>query len=367
MAIDQLVVKIVQRCNLNCSYCYMYQHVDKSYKTKPLFLSPAMMEVLAQRLESYCKARPGHKIDIILHGGEPMLYDVKEFYLLMERLLDRAGQHISRIAMQSNGTLLTPEWIKALHDFKISVGISIDGPQEIHDAQRRDHAGRGSHARTLESVLCLQSESLLSGALCVIQPGIDGLRVYEHMLANGIKRMNFLFPDATHDSKALYYGHIGRASVARYLLPIFDRWFADDDPTICVIIFEDIIRGLLGAKGSFRSFGSAHQGFFVIDTDGMILTTDVLKVCDSRFGASDLNIQSHNFDEFPQSSLTWQVLNDAVAPSSLCRDCTHLGMCHGGALPHRFSQNRVFDNPSIWCEDIIQVLEHVQTAISSYV
>ena len=91
----------------------------------------------------------------------------------------------------------------------IHPGVSLDGPPEIHDLVRVDHAGNGSYDKTIEGLRRLTEAGLDPGLLCVINPRHSGLAIYRHFCSLGIKRLNFLLPEVTHDSRRLFYGDMG--------------------------------------------------------------------------------------------------------------------------------------------------------------
>jgi uncharacterized protein len=144
--------------------------------------------------------------------------------------------------MQTNATLVNDDWISVLKEYDVRVGVSLDGPEAAHDRFRLDRKGRGSYDRTVSGLLRLQGAGVLGGVLCVVDPSVSGLDVYKHIRALGIKSMNFLLPDATHDTKQKLYPGIPSDGLANYLIPIFDQWFAEDDPSVRVRLFEVITR-----------------------------------------------------------------------------------------------------------------------------
>lgn len=216
--VDTLVVKVCERCNLNCSYCYMYQHADQSWRHRPKAMTDAVFDQLLVRIRDYCDRRDAFRMNLTLHGGEPTLLGPDRIDGLVKRSRAVLGDRLGDIAMQTNGTLLDERWVAVIRANDIRVGISLDGPQEVHDAVRVDHGGRGSYAATVRGMRLLQDAGLLPGLLCVIDPAASGLDVYHHFRALGIRRMDYLLPDVSHDHKDELYGSCGATPVADYLI-----------------------------------------------------------------------------------------------------------------------------------------------------
>jgi uncharacterized protein len=128
--IKGLVVKIAQRCNLNCSYCYMYQHADQSWRQRPTFMSEETFGHLLTRIEEYCDRRPGREMNISFHGGEPMLIGPRQFDRLVSMAVEKLKDRVS-LGMQTNGTLVDDEWIEVLKRHNLRVGVSLDGPPKF--------------------------------------------------------------------------------------------------------------------------------------------------------------------------------------------------------------------------------------------
>lgn len=361
--IHQLILKIVQRCNLNCTYCYMYNHVDQSFRGRPAFMDDTVFDAMLSRIQEYCAAKSGHKMGLLFHGGEPMLFKPNHLDALAQKARRRLGDSLSYLAMQSNGTMVSDEWIDVLKRNNIRIGISIDGPQDVHDLARVDHAGKGSHAATVAGLLRLQAAGLFASAICVVQPGQSGVRTYRHFREMGVNKMSFLFPDATHDSKDRLYGSFGETPVADFLVPIFDEWFAEDNPDCRILVFEDIIKRLLGGASVSDILGGGKPGYLVIDSDGTIGCTDVFKVCEEGMASSPLNVLTHGFEQFPEGSLWQKLTTEAIPLSSTCQACPERAICGGGDVPHRYSKERQFNNPSIWCKDLLALISHIRLAV----
>lgn len=364
--IVSLVVKVAERCNLNCSYCYMYNHADQSYLRRPAFMSDEVFGQLLARVYEYCDRRQKHRMSLVFHGGEPMLMGTERFRHFTNLAREKLGEKLDSLQLQSNATLVDDDWIATLHDLGVTVGVSMDGPPEIHDTFRVDHAGKGSHDRVLMGLLRLQEAGLLSGTLCVVNPAHSGVGVYRYFRSLGITHMNFLFPDATHDVKQALYGHYGETPVADYLIPIFDEWTNEDDPAVKVNCFEDMIRAILGGKVWSDMIGNRRANYLVIDTDGSIQALDALKVCCEGTPESGLNLFEHGFDDLHKGlPLLHRIVHEGIPMSATCERCPERATCGGGYLPHRYSRARGFDNPSIWCQDLLKLLAYVRNYIAT--
>lgn len=318
---------------------------------------------LATRIEEYCDANPGHRMEMVFHGGEPMLIDPKQVDRFARIISERLQGRVS-VGMQSNATLVTDEWIEVLKRHNVQVGVSIDGPPEYHDLVRIDHAGRGSYDQTVKGLLRLQEAGVLSGVLTVINPGHSGLGIYKHLRSLSMRKLNFLLPDATHDSKQVFYGGFGPTPIADYLIPIFDEWFAADDPDVQVRIFEEIIKSMLGGFTHSEVIGNHPENYLVIDTDGSIQANDALKVCEEGISESGLNVSQHGFNDLHLGlPLVHRLVSEGVPLSSKCQACPERDVCGGGGVPHRYAKANGFDNPSIWCEDLLKLITHIRSQV----
>jgi uncharacterized protein len=361
-----LVVKIVERCNLNCSYCYMYNHLDQSYRDRPTCMSEEIFASVVSRLEQYREKHPDvRRVQITFHGGEPMLMKPEVFRRFAEMSVVRLGQAVS-LAMQTNATLVTDEWIGVLKEYSVRVGVSLDGPAHIHDSMRVYHSGRGSYNDTVTGLRKFQQANIYPGVLCVVNPTFSGEEIYQHFRSLGIRRINFLMPDACHDTKALYYGKFGQTPIADYLIPAFNAWLREDNPLVTIRLFEECIRSVLGGRAYTDAIGNMPENYLVIETDGSIHANDALKVCDEGVSETGLNVRSHSFDDLDQGApLLYKLINEGLPLCDICQACPEGSVCGGGSVPHRYSRMNGFDNPSIWCADLLRLFSYVRAFVAS--
>jgi uncharacterized protein len=364
--IHSAILKIASRCNLNCSYCYVYNHEDDSYLDRPGLMRDEVLDAALARLAEHC-GNHGHSVSLLLHGGEPTLVGRARFGEIVARSREVLGPSLRRISMQTNGVLVDSAWSKLLVDLRVDVSVSIDGPRLIHDATRVDHQGRGSYDRVVAGLRHLIAAGHRPDVLCVINPAMSGLDAYREFLALGIKRFDFLFPDVTHDSKLFRYAGLGPHPVADYLVPIFDEWLDTDDPTVEIRIFQTLVALVMGGQSTSDLFGNLPLRYVIIETDGALEGLDVLRVCENRMPSTGLNVLTDAIDDLGAvQSLVTRAMADGFPLPESCRACHEVQVCGGGYPPHRYSRARGFDNPSAWCADILVLIAHIRKRIAAY-
>lgn len=275
------------------------------------------------------------------------------------------GDRLAGLVLQTNGMLIDEEWADTFHRHKIRPSISLDGPAEIHDTARVDHAGRGSHAATVKGLCLLQERGLNPGIICVIDPGGCGLAAYRYFRSLKISRMNFLLPDVSHDNKPRLYSRYGSEPIADYLIPIFDEWFADDDPGIRITVFWELMTMIRGGSPRTDAFGNLLMDYLIIETDGSVHANDALRVCEEGVAESGLNVFQHGFDELHLGlPLVHRLVHEGIPLSATCQACPERSICGGGTLPHRYARANGFDNPSVWCADIQRLIAHIRRRLA---
>ena len=167
--IDTVLLKVASRCNLDCSYCYVYHLGDDRWRNQPKQMSETVQSATARQLAEL-RARQKQPLSVVLHGGEPLLVGA-------DRLRDMCGQLRSALPppcgvhVQTNGVLLTDEIIDIFVRFGVGVSISIDGPVDLHDRFRVDHRGRGSYEHVRGAIRRLVARAdarpLFAGVLAV--------------------------------------------------------------------------------------------------------------------------------------------------------------------------------------------------------
>lgn len=351
--IDTVLLKVASRCNLDCSYCYVFNMGDEGWRRQPKRLPLDVECATVSRLGELLRDQ-GRPFSIVLHGGEPLLLGHDRLNTLFASLTTAAptcGLHI-----QTNGTLLDNDILDLCAQYRVGVSVSLDGPENINDAFRVDLRGRGSFAPIMATVQRLRNHpahtTLFSGLLAVVDPRSDPEEVYRFFKETGTPSVDFLYRDGNHT--ALPFGKFSAASTEYgvWMSRIMDLYLADPCPPR-IRVLDDMIKLTLGGRARKEGIGLSDYGILVIDTDGSINKNDTLK--STADGA----------DSF---QTPWSVLNDRLSDvvateefrsyheaqrptSKVCKACPDLHVCGGGMPTHRWSDENGLDNPTVFCAD----------------
>ncbi|MBB2944659.1 uncharacterized protein FB565_004392 [Actinoplanes lutulentus] len=363
---SEVILKVHQRCNLACDYCYVYEHADQSWRDRPPAMPGEVRDAAIARIAAHAGRHGLKDLRVVLHGGEPMLYGIDRLTTLAESLRRAVppGCHVE-IGMQTNGVLLTEATVRALVAHRIRVGISLDGTAAAHDQHRRFKDGRGSFsavARGIDLLRRPEYRNSYSGLLTTVNVNTDPELGYQQLMAFEPPAMDLLLPHATWSDPPPR--PMGAPSYAEWLIAFFDRWYADQSPTR-VRLFESAIRVLLGGRSDSEQLGLSPSGAIVIESDGDIEQVDALKVAYPGAAATGLNVRTDDLDAALDDPgvVARQIGRAALADE--CRACPLVEACGGGHYVHRYRAGAGFRSPSVYCTDLDVFVRHVQRTVSA--
>jgi uncharacterized protein len=208
------------------------------------------------------------------------------------------------------------------------------------------------------------AKPLFGGVLTVIDPEIDPTELYRFYRSLGVTSVDFLLPDAHYGNPPLKLTPRGSATpYADWLIEVFDLWFDEGDASFHIRIFENIIDLIFCDERSTDYLGGRPNGILVIETDGGMEPVDVLKICGEGFTKLGYNVLSESIADITIAPLLRKYQEGAAALCAECRACHIAAVCGGGYLPHRFSPTNGFDNPSIYCQDLMKLIIHIRSRI----
>jgi len=332
----QVFIKPVgARCNLRCSYCYYIEKGD-NYGTHQK--SVMNDETLENCIKQHFLASSGDTVLFTWHGGEPLLAGI-DFYekaLSIQKKYLPQGKSVLN-GIQTNGTMITKAWCDFFAAHGFMVGISMDGPDKLHDAMRHSSHQCGSFEKTLSGYILLRENCINTEILCVVNACNAGypLVVYDFFKILGAKYITFL-PMVEKDMTRT--GLVSQTSVpalafGRFLTAIFDEWIKQDIGAIKIQIFEEAIRTAFNQEHSLCIFRERCGRVPVIEHTGDFYSCDHYVDKDHLLG----NINEHRLDDLlnhPAQKAFGNTKSDTLP--RYCLQCEVKKMCHGECPKNRF-------------------------------
>jgi uncharacterized protein len=357
-AFNFVLVKLASRCNINCTYCYWFR--DPEVYNKPPVLTLDAEDQFCARLEQHIRKYELDEFLLVFHGGEPLLFPKYRFRNLQNKLADierRTGCKIER-GLTTNAILIDEEWIGLFKAHDVGVTISLDGPPEINDKQRVDFKGRGTLAATLRGLDCLHAAGIEPGLISVCNPSTDPERIVSYIVEElGILHFDILPPDATHSDNP--------PPIADYFIRLFDVWFDRyAERGVRISTLDAMIRGLTGHLSASDTIGLGPIYTVTLMTDGALEALDVLRIAGAGSTASNANVRDNALQDVQNDPIWREAFHASMNLAEVCRKCELLDSCGGGHLAQRWSPQRRFDNPSVYCESWKRIFDHIWRRIA---
>lgn len=358
---QQFILKVHSRCNLSCSYCYVYEMEDKTWRNQPRRMAPAISARTAERIAEHVKQHNLSAVDVILHGGEPLLAGPEWLTELADSLYARIPARVN-ISVQTNGTLLRPAMLRTLRDLGIRVGVSLDGDAEATGRHRRYRNGRNSFEDVGDGLQLLDSaefRSIYGGILCTVDVHNDPETTYQALLKFNPPTLDLLLPHANWSCPPPGTGY------ADWLITIFERWYSAPEQETRIRLFAELIQLVLGGPGAVEGLGLQPATLIVVETDGSIRQLDSLSSAYSGAADTGLHVLADSFDAALDHPTTIARQIGAAALPPECQRCPVMRICGGGLYPHRYRSGEGFRNRSVYCDDLLLLITHVAGRVTA--
>ena len=358
-------------CNLRCHYCY---YLEKACFYKDSSKRVLSEEMLDQFTKEYIEAQTMNDVLFTWHGGEPLMRPLS-FYrkaLELQKKYGR-GRNISNV-IQTNGTLLTDEWCRFLHENNWLVGVSIDGPQEFHDEYRRTASGGPSWAKVMRGIQLLNKHHVEWNAMAVVNDfnadyPLDFYHFFKEMGCRFIqitpvvermvnhadgRHLATLTDDATAPVTDF---SITPEQWGRFLCAIFDEWVRNDVGQTYVELFDCILANWVGVTPGICVYAKecGHAG--IMEFNGDVYSCDHFVFPEYRLG----NIRKKTITEmlYGEQQQQFSRLKSQSLPKE-CKKCEWEFACHGECPRTRFIKD-VYGNPgkNYLCEGYRMFFRHI--------
>jgi uncharacterized protein len=356
---QQFIVKAHSRCNLSCSYCYVYEMADQAWRQQPKRMSGPIAAKVAERIAEHARRHQLPSVEVILHGGEPLLAGPRWLTELTSSLRARVPAQVN-IGMQTNGTLLRPPLLDTLKELGIRVGVSLDGDAEATGRHRAYANGRNSFADVANGLDLLNSpgyRDIYSGILCTVDVQNDPVATYEALLKFNPPAVDLLLPHANWSCPPPGSGY------ADWLITVFDRWYSAPVQETRIRMFSELIQLIWGQPGAVEGLGLQPSTLVVIETDGTIKQLDSLSSAYPGAADTGRHVLTDSFDAVLDHPTTVARQLGARALSPQCQACPVVAICGGGLYPHRYRSGSGFRHPSVYCADLLRLITHLRDRV----
>ncbi|MBN2200211.1 MAG: anaerobic sulfatase maturase [Candidatus Aminicenantes bacterium] len=332
----QIFVKPVgSACNLACRYCYSVEKTIPVSQAKTGRMSDNLLEEYIVR---HISASPDEIIRFSWHGGEPTLAGVDFFRkaVEIERRNRPPGRRIVN-GMQTNGTLIDEEWGAFLAEAEFSVGLSLDGPEDIHDACRRARDGRPSFREAMHGYEILRRHGVPVDILTVI--GAHNVRrpteVYGFLKSISASFMSFLplVERSAGSPSGVDSLTVPADAWGEFLCAVFDEWLAGDIGRVKIQIFEEAVRTAFGLEHSLCIFRPECGDIPAVERNGDVYSCDHFMNEEHRLGNILVTPLAELIDGPAQRTFGRAKLERLPRP---CRTCEVRDMCNGECPRNRF-------------------------------
>lgn len=338
-----MVKPVGSLCNMRCRYCY---YLDKAalYDNR----QPPMDEAMLERyIRANIEGNASPVISFAWHGGEPLLAG-KAFFRKAIELEQRYGDgRTIENSLQTNGLLIDDEWCEILRDGGFLVGVSIDGPQHIHDAHRIDAGGAGTFERVVRGIERLYRNRVEYNTLTTINRHSEGHGAEVYRFLRGISAFMQFLPVAEllcdgriaspdNEQAPIAPWSVSPRGFGEFMCDVFDEWVKADVGRRYVQLFDATLALMVGVQPSVCSLCETCGSGLTVEHNGDVYACDHFVYPEYLIG----NIDRDRLSDlaYCDKQFEFGVAKRALLPRD-CRHCRHYRLCHGECPKHRFTRD----------------------------
>jgi uncharacterized protein len=321
-------------CTLECRYCF-YKKTAACYPEHSTMMSKSTLEAILKQYLSLCFPVSS----LCFQGGEPLLADPHLYHAIPE-LFDRYahdGQTLE-VSFQTNGVGITPEWTNLFALLHALVGVSLDGPENLHDAYRVTWGGNGTFTSVMNGIDLLRQDDIPFNILTMITDKSVGHAdaIYTFFREQGFNWLQFI-PCVETDllTNELSEHSITGEGFERFYSTLFDRWFDNGYPDVSIRLFEDILFTLVDGVAGSCTHKPVCDGYLVIEYNGDVYPCDFF--VDPAWYLGTIHRQP--IAELLRHPLRLQFMQLKTEYASGCGNCKFNALCRGGCPKHYLYYN----------------------------
>ena len=343
--IQSLLIKPASAgCNIDCSYCFYLDREADPYKALP---ARRMTQETLERLVDTYLFYSYPQSAFAFQGGEPTLAGLPFFEKLVEyqQRYGRNGQEVSN-SIQTNGLSIDDAWCELFKRYRWLVGVSMDGPEEMHDRYRLNRQGTGTWRAVMRGIECLQKNRVEFNVLCVVSRAnvAKPKELYRFFRKLGVEHIQYI-PLSEFDGLGQPMPFtIGPEEYGRFLCETFDAWWPDRR-RVHIRYFENIAESLAGRRPGTCTMHETCDSYAVVEYNGDIYPCDFFVEQNWKLG----NVNLDSWPEIARRQRRYQFAANKTIPHPMCQACEYQAICHGGCPKHRHDPRRQFADLDYFC------------------
>ena len=332
-------------CNLRCKYCFYLNKSSLYPQSTTHRMDDATQE---QLISSYMQTEQPQYV-FNWQGGEPLLMGTAFYKRAVELQIQygRRGAIVGN-SIQTNATLIKDELAEFMAEYKFLVGISLDGPEELHNTFRRNTAGVGSHDLVLKGIECLNRNKVEFNILTLVNSANvhNGKEVFQYLRDMGIKYHQYIpCVEFDMDGNPQPWTIIGEEWGA-FLCDIYDEWIRNDPYSISIRLFDAILTYLVDGYKSLCHMDNNCCQYLVVEHNGDIYPCDFFVEPSLKLG----NVSTDKWEDIQSSEIYREFGKQKSIHADECSGCTYLQLCMGDCQKHRIDTGADAKQTSWLCE-----------------
>lgn len=343
-------------CNLRCKYCY-YLEKKEMYPDEKRFV---MSEELLERfIKQYLEAQTLPQVQFTWHGGETLMRKIDFYKKALELQKKYGGGRQIDNCLQTNGTLLTDEWCRFFKDNNFLIGISLDGPQHIHDKYRKTIDGRPSFYKVMKGINLLKKHQVDFNIMAVVNDyNVDyPLEFYRFFKEIECHFIQFTPVVETYPDGKVTEWSVPAEKWGDFLITIFNEWVRNDVGEYFVQYFDSTLANWVGQQPSVCTLARTCGHAGIMEFNGDVFSCDHFVSPKYKIG----NIRQHTITEMMYSPKQQKFGNDKydLLPTQ-CKQCEFLFACHGECPKNRIIKTKSGeDGLNYLCKGYYKFYSHV--------
>jgi len=320
-------------CNINCAYCFYLEKRGLFPKNEDFRMSD---DVLSAFIRQYIEAQPFPEVEFVWQGGEPTLLGIDFFRRMIKLQKEHKRDKKVRNCLQTNGVLLNDEWCEFLKKHDFLVGISLDGPKEVHDIYRKDSTGKGTFDKAVRGLRLLKKHGVEFNVLASVakETAKAPLDIYHFLKDEGVKFIQFTpVVEREAGSDKISSFTVGPEMWGDFLIRIFDEWVRNDVGKTFVMNFEWALNAWVKNASPVCIFSENCGRSLVIEHNGDVYSCDHF-VHPKYLLGNVLKSPLKDLVEIPAQKVFGEAKSKTLPDP--CKKCAFLFACRGECPKRRF-------------------------------